>query len=187
MNIAIIGSQGDLAVALSSAFHQDHSVLCYGKDHFNFLNKSSIIELANRIHTSDVIICCAGVCAEHDSWDMFTINSIAPMFLLEQLVNHKSTARVIMIGSHGAMWTSWPGIDFTRLTYNVSKECLQSFVIGISQGINTEITLTILNPSKFQSKLSNYRGFPIDYVVESVMAIINHKAPLLVVEYNTFK
>ena len=187
VNIAIIGSQGDLAQALTNRLGQDHSVTCYGKDEFNFLDKTSIIALADQIHAADVIICCAGVFTDYDSWDMFTINAVAPVFLLEQLSVRLSTAHVILIGSHAAMWTSWPDITLTRLSYNVSKECLQSFVTGLAQGAGTNLTLSILNPSRFQSKLSNYQGYPVDYVVESVQTIINSNAPLLVVEYNTFK
>jgi NAD(P)-dependent dehydrogenase (short-subunit alcohol dehydrogenase family) len=187
LNIAIIGSQGDLAQALTTTLGQEHSVLCYGKDEFNFLDKNSIIALADRIHTADVIICCAGVFADYDSWDMFTINTIAPVFLLERLATQKSNAHVIIVGSHSAMHTSWPGVTLTRLSYNVSKECLQSFVFGLAQSDNTNLTLSLLNPSRFQSKISAYSGYPINYVVESVQTIINSKASLLVVEYNNYK
>lgn len=187
MNVAIIGSQGDLAQALATTLGQDHSVLCYGKDEFNFLDKNSIFALADRTHTADVIVCCAGVFVDYDSWDMFTINTLAPVFLLEQLASRKSNAHVVLIGSHSAMHTSWPGVELTRLSYNVSKECLQSFVVGLAQSDNTNLTLSLLNPSRFQSKISAYSGYPINYVVESVQTIINSKAPLLVVEYNNYK
>jgi short-subunit dehydrogenase len=187
MNVAIIGSQGDFAQALTKKLEKDHSVLCYGKNEFNFLNKNKIISLAKRIYMADVIICCAGVLADHDPWDMFTINTVAPAFLLEQLDARSSRSHVIMVGSHAAMWTSWPGIEFTRLTYNVSKECLQSFVVGLAHRNQTNLTLTVLNPSVFQSKMSNHNGYPVDVVVESVQTIINSKAPLLILEYNNFK
>lgn len=187
MNVVVLGSQGDLARALTHTLGQDHSVLCYGKDEFNFLDKNSIIALADRIYTADIIVCCVGVYNGYDSWDMFTVNTVAPIFLLEQLASRSSKAHVIAIGSHAAMWTSWPGIDLNRLSYNVSKECLQSFIVGLAQGNGTELTLSILNPSRFQSKISDYNGYPVDYVVESIQTIITSKVPLLVVEYNTYK
>lgn len=187
MEIAIIGSQGNLAKALAEELEKDHSVTCYGKNKFNFLNKNKIISLAKHIYTADIIICCVGVLADHDPWDMFTINTVAPAFLLEQLDARSSRSHVIMIGSHAAMWTSWPGIEFTRLIYNVSKESLQSFIVGLAQRGQTNLTLTVLNPSVFQSKMSDYNGYPLDIVVESVQTIINSKAPLLILEYNNFK
>ena len=187
MNIAVIGNQGDLAVALTTSLQQDHLVTNYSKNEFNFLNKQSVIDLAERISSADVIICCAGVFSEHDSWDSYTINTVAPLFLLDRLTQLSSKAHFIMVGSHAAMWTSWPGINFARLVYNTSKQSIQSIVVGLAQSGQSSLTLTVINPSSFQSKMNNYQGYPIDQVVESVHSIITSSVPLLVVEYNNFK
>ena len=187
LNISIIGEHGDLARALSKKLITDHNVICYGKDKCNFLNKNEITALADKIYKSDIIISCPGVFTSGDSWDMFTINSIAPIFLLEKLVEKKSQTHVIIIGSHGAMWTSWPGISFERLLYNVSKETIQSFVTGLAQSGSSDLKLSVINPSKFQSKLNGYKGYPIDIIVDGIIHVIESPTPLLIYEYNNYQ
>jgi hypothetical protein len=182
--VSIIGENGDLAQALTSALKPDHLVLCYGKDDFNFLNKQQVSQLADTIHYSDIIICCPGV-VDADMWDMVTINSVAPIYLLEKLLHHKSTSHFIMIGSHGAMWTSWPGIKLNRLTYNISKGAIQSFITGLDQSNITKMPLSIVNLSKYKSKNSDYTGYPIELMVQSIVDII--ESPKLITEFGSYK
>jgi short-subunit dehydrogenase len=184
LNVSIIGANGDLANAVYSNLQQDHLVTCYSKEQYDFRNKDDIVELSGKIHTDDVIISCVGI-VDEDSWDVFTVNTLAPVYLLEQLSKHNSKSHVIFVGSHGAMWTSWPGISINRLVYNTSKQSLQSFVTGLDQSGTTELTVSILNPTKFQSKMSANHGYDINIVVESINHIIN--SPVLVYEYRNYK
>ncbi len=187
MNVSIIGENGDLAKALYNKLIIDHHVICYGKDQYNFLNKEDIIALVNHVYQSDIIINCPGVFTSDDSWDMFTINAIAPIFLLEKLIEKQSQAHVIIVGSHGAMWTSWPGVSFERLSYNVSKQTIQSFVTGLSQSELSNLKLSVFNPSRFQSKLNGYQGYPIDIIVDGIIHVISAPTPLLIYEYNNYQ
>ncbi len=187
MNVSIIGEHGDLARVLSKKLITDHNVICYGKDKCDFLIKNEITALADKIYKSDIIISCPGVFTSDDSWDMFTINSIAPIFLLEKLIEKKSQAHVIIVGSHGAMWTSWPGISLERLSYNVSKETIQSFTIGLSQSGISNLKLSMFNPSRLQTKLNDYQGYPIDIIVDGIMHVIQAPTPILIYEYNNYQ
>lgn len=188
MNIAIIGGWGGIATALITALEKEHSISWLGKNEFDFLSKTSVSALADRAHNADIIIYCTDAFDTPDTWDMFTINTVSLTFLLEQLVRkHSSNAHVIVIGSHLGMWSSWPGINLARLAYNLSKECLQSIIFGLAQCDNIGLKLSILNPSKIQTKMHSYQGYPLDCIVESIQTIINSKASLLVVEYNNFK
>jgi hypothetical protein len=187
LNVSIIGEYGDLARELYKKLTSDHTVICYGKDKHNFLNKNEIVTLVDSIYKSDIIISCPGVYTSDDSWDMFTINAIAPIFLLEKLIEKQSQSHVIMVGSHGAMWTSWPGISFERLSYNISKQTIQSFVTGLSQSELSNLKLSVFNPSRFQSKLNGYQGYPIDIIVDGVMHVITAPTPLLIYEYNNYQ
>lgn len=185
--MSIIGENGDLARALYKKLIKDHHVICYGKDQHNFLNKEDITTLADKIYKSDIIINCSGVFTSNDSWDIFTINSIAPIFLLEKLIEKKSQAHIIIVGSHGAMWTSWPGISLARLSYNVSKETIQSFTIGLSQSGTSNLKLSMFNPSRFQTKLNDYQGYSIDIIVDGIMHVIQAPTPILIYEYNNYQ
>lgn len=187
LNISIIGEHGDLAQALYNKLKTDHHVTCYGKDQYNFLNKEDITALADNIYQSDIIINCPGVFAYSDSWDMFTINAVAPVFLLEKLIENKSQAHVIIVGSHAAMWTSWPNISLERLSYNVSKETIQSFVTGLAQSDSSNLKLSVINPSRFQSKLNGYQGYSIDIIVDGIVHVIQAPTPILIYEYNNYQ
>jgi len=180
--VSIIGENGDLARALHKKLIPDYNVICYGKDKHNFLNKNEIITLVNNIHKSDIIISCSGIYTSEDSWDMFTINAVAPIFLLEKLIEKQSQAHVIIVGSHGAMWTSWPGIDLNRLAYNNSKSALQSYIEGLDHSAVSKLTLTIFNATRFQSQMSNYQGYPISNVVNIIKELITNLNPPLVYE-----
>jgi short-subunit dehydrogenase len=184
LNISLIGKHGDLATALNTRLIQDHIVTCYSQNDYNFLNKHQVSQLADTIHDSDIIICCPGI-VEADMWDMVPINSVAPIYLLEKLLHHKSTSHFIMIGSHGAMWTSWPGITLNRLTYNISKGAIQSFITGLDQSNITKMPLSIVNLSKYKSKNSGYTGYPVDLMVQSIVDVIEN--PKLVTEFGSYK
>jgi NAD(P)-dependent dehydrogenase (short-subunit alcohol dehydrogenase family) len=187
LNVSIIGENGDLAKALYNKLITDHHVVYHGKDQYNFLDKEDIITLVDHVYQSDIIINCPGVFTSDDSWDMFTINAVAPVFLLEKLVEKKSQAHVIIIGSHGAMWSSWPSISLERLSYNISKETIQSFVTGLAHSGASKLKLSVVNPTKFQSKLNGYQGYPIDIIVDSIMHVIQAPTPILIYEYNNYQ
>lgn len=186
-NVSIIGKHGSLAAALEKKLIADYHVSSYDKKEYNFLNKDSIVALANKIHSSDIIINCSGTFDKHDAWDSFLINAVAPAYLLEQLTLHKSTAHVIMIGSHSSMWTSWPGISFSRLMYNNTKQTLHSVVTGLSHSECSNLKLSIINCSKFQSSMNNLQGYPVDIVVDQILHVMNSPIPILVEEFSSYK
>lgn len=185
MQVMILGQQGSLAVALSNHLTNIHSVESIGKEESNFLSKQSVIALANKIHNNDVIISCAGSYNSLDSWDTITINAVAPMLLIEHLIKLKSTAHLILIGSHGAMWTSWPGISFERLTYNISKKTLQDIGTGITHSRCSTLKISIINLSKFESQLNGFTGATITDIVDVVNNIIDSPLPVLLYELET--
>lgn len=180
MNIAVIGKHGDLAIELQNNL-TDHHVTAYSKDQYDFLNKNNIQHLAEQIYNNDVIICCSGV-YDQDAWTSYIINTVAPIYLLEKLTALNSSCHVILIGSHSAMWTSWPGIDLNRLSYNTSKSALQSFVEGLEHSELSKLKLTMFNTTKFQSEMSNYQGQPISHVVNIIKDLITNTTPPLVYE-----
>ena len=105
----------------------------------------------------------------------------------EKLIENKSQAHVIVVGSHGAMWTSWPDISIERLSYNVSKETIQSFVTGLAHSGSSNLKLSVVNPTKFQSKLNGYQGYSIDIIVDGIIHVIQAPTPILIYEYNNYQ
>jgi hypothetical protein len=112
---------------------------------------------------------------------MLDINALGPIQMLAELQTAGSKAHVVIIGSHASTWTSWPGIDIKRLTYNVAKKTISEFAIGLEHSDASDLTLTVYHVSRFDSKM-NSGGRPISEVVKTISWIIDHKNPPLIFE-----
>lgn len=185
MRVAIVGEQGGLASALRHNL-AGHFVTYYSKKEYDISQKDNVETLAAQIFDNDIIICCAGVHGQ-DGWDTFVTNIVGPAYLLECLTSHNSNARVIILGSHSASWTSWPGIDVSRLSYNNSKSALKHYVLGLEHSGNSNLKLTILNPTRFQTSMSDNTGYPIDVVIKAIDYIVNAEVPPLIYELGSYR
>ena len=179
--LAIIGSQGGLATALHKKFSEEYIVECFGKEQYNLTDVNDIDKLSEKISKFDVIINCAGV-LNQDSWNTFIINAVAPARLIEQLTKHNSNAHLVLVGSHSSTWTSWPEISLERLWYNVSKETLESLVLGTNHSRGTKLKFTVFNPSRFQTPMRNFSGYSADIMVSAIEHIITTVPPPLIYE-----
>ena len=178
--ISIIGKSGSLASSLTAELSATNQVTCYGKEQINMLVPESISSNIDNIKDSEVIIICSGVLTGNVR-DMLDINSSGPIQILSELKTAGSNAHVVIIGSHASTWTSWPGINIERLTYNVAKKTILEFAIGFEQADSSDLTLTVYNASRFDSNM-NPGGMPIQQVVNNVSWIIDHENPPLVFE-----
>jgi putative NADH-flavin reductase len=183
MKVAVIGNQGSLAQALQLGL-KDHCVTSYSKEQYNLTQKENVEQLAKLIFDKEVIVYCSGI-INYDCWDTFIVNSVGPAYLLELLTNHESKAHVIIIGSHSSMWTSWPNISLFRLSYNNSKLAIKEYVTGLEQSKKSNLKLTIFNPSRFKSTMSDHTGYPIEYIVDTINYIIKSEVTPLVYELGT--
>lgn len=180
-SMAIIGSQGHLASSLYQHYCNQYNIKMFGQHKFDLRNRTDIDSLADEISEFDIIINCAGIFCQ-DVWDELIVNATAPIYLLSRLAILKCCSRFVQIGSHSAMWTSWPGISVDRLCYNVSKNCVQTAITGLSHSKQTDMMISIINPSKFKSGMSNYEGYEITEVIEYVNFVINSSNPPLIIE-----
>lgn len=163
--IAILGT-GTLARSLASKV----TARLFSRAECDLLQPISdnvIAELKN-YHT---IINCAGINTGSTN-NIIQTNFVGPVNLIEKLNNVGYAGRAIMIGSHGASWTSWPGIAHERLVYNTSKESLRNFVKGFAQSGLSKMKLSIIEPTKFQSPMSNHQGTAVESVADAIIKIL---------------
>ena len=179
--MALIGSQGHLVSYVKKYYQDSYNIQAFGQHQYDIRNKNVVDHLAEQIVGADVIINCAGL-FDQNVWDELLVNAVAPIYLLSKLTELQCQSKFIQIGSHSAMWTSWPGIDIDRLCYNVSKNCMQSAVTGLSHSGKTNMLLTIINPSKFKSNMSNWEGHNINTVIEYIDFVINSTNPPVLIE-----
>lgn len=133
------------------------------------------------ISENDVVIICSGTMSGNIN-KIMKVNALGPIHLLDELTRQNCKAHVIVIGSHAATWTSWPGVSLDRLSYNIAKKCLMDYVLGLEQSDATDMRLTLFNVSRFQSVMSNYTGRSMDEVLDKIMWLVEQEHPPLVLE-----
>jgi len=163
MNVSIVGG-GDLAKAFIK--QTSHNVTLYQHDDYDLTQQEQCQLLCKHLVNADAVIITAGVFVG-DTWNMWLVNAVAPSYIICCLDEQQYKGRIIVISSNGANWTSWPEISQSRLIYNTSKHAISKFVEGIEHAENSG-RYTVIEPSKFQSKMSQYQGSDIGQVVNAV-------------------
>jgi len=182
-SLCIIGD-GDLGKALYSYFEKVYDVEIVSRTDCDFLIKNDILVLSKKISQKDIVICTVGTFNENDTWNSYIVNSVAPSFLIKCMMNNNSLSHFIHIGSHGSTWNSWPGISIERVNYNNSKRSIHDFILSLSHSGLTDMKLSIIHPTKFQSKMSNYSGYDINDIIKSIEHVINSNVSVIVYEIN---
>lgn len=177
MSVAILGS-GSLGVELQKFL--PHSTV-FSRSDLDFLNQQSISDCVPRLLEFDTIINCIGV-YQGDTKDILQVNFVSPVTLTEALIQSNYQGHLIMIGSHAATWPSWPGISHDRLVYANSKLALRNYIFGLSQSKLTNMTLSMIDLTKFKSNMSNYQGYDIDKTAKLVATVINQGIKVLHIE-----
>lgn len=170
-NIAVIGRTSQLAKCLYNGLIPQHRVTVFGRPELDFKKPDSVRDLARSLCEFDCIINCAGSCVG-TAEEIYAVNAVGPIVLIKELQQLESTARVIMVGSHGAMWPSWPGADQSRIVYNCAKRALQDFVVSFSHARCSNMQLCVFNASRFQSAMSGYTGYETTTVAQQILDVI---------------
>jgi len=96
----------------------------------------------------------------------------------------KIASRFIVIGSIGAEYSSWPGIDNQRMIYNISKSSLEKWIQDYNQknftkdtGING-MRIQMCESAAFHSPMSKHPGLPIKEIINSVKYLINNPSAI---------
>jgi len=96
----------------------------------------------------------------------------------------KIASRFIVIGSTGAEYSSWPGIDNQRMIYNISKASLEKWVQDYNQKNFTKETgivgmrIQICEPSAFQTPISKHTGMPLQDIINSVEYLVQNPSAI---------
>jgi NAD(P)-dependent dehydrogenase (short-subunit alcohol dehydrogenase family) len=176
-SMAILGG-GELSTAIVNQLNQKFDINVFGHDKFDIRNKEQCNDIIVGLESYDIVVITAGKHSE-DIWDMWMVNNVGPAYIISNLENKYSNKKIIAVTSHGSSWTSWPGIDINRLVYNSSKSGLTNFVYGLIHRDSSKNRITILEPSRFQSTMSNNTGADINLVVNQIESIIDDPMHIL--------
>jgi len=181
--VAVIGASGTLAQALAHSF-AEYPVTVFGQPDYDMRDLNDIERLASQLNIFNVIIYCPGVLTAN-AWDTFSVNATAPAYLCELLATTDCQAHVIVIGSHSGMWTSWPGIDVSRLWYNISKQTLTATITALSHSGKTKMKYTVFNACKFKSSMSNHQGVDVEVIADAIKAVVKSPVPPVIYEMDS--
>lgn len=175
--MAILGG-GELSTAIVNNLKHKFDIVVFGHDKFDITNKEQCNEVVDGLVTYDIVVITAGKHSE-DTWEMWMVNNVGPAYIISSLENKYTDKKIIAVTSHGSSWTSWPGIDINRLVYNSSKSGLTNFLYGLIHRDSTKNKISILEPSRFQSTMSNNTGADINLVVNQIESIIDDPMHIL--------
>lgn len=152
--LAIVGG-GELASALV-ARNRHISSFCISREDRDISSQINCDEVVKDISGCPKILITAGV-FNHDAWQTWLVNTVAPCYIIQQLVVNGYQGHIAVISSNAANWTSWPGADIDRVVYNCSKHATSGFAAAMVQR-KSNVRITVIEPSRFQSTMSGQTG-----------------------------
>jgi hypothetical protein len=167
--LAIIGG-GTLAQAIAEQY--TGHVQIYTHDQFDITDQEQCDQLVPELATYDAVVVTAGEIS-NNTWSMWMTNTVGPCYLVGQLNDIARDQRIIVVSSYAARWTSWPDITVARLTYNMSKHAVSEFIMGLVQR-GAPNQLTLMEPSAFQSPMSDHRGATAEDMAAQVIAVLEN-------------
>jgi short-subunit dehydrogenase len=175
MKKILIISQSSLGSSFKSKYSDIYSIDSY--HNFDMKEKEDCIKLTEKIYDYDVLIITTG---SHtgDLWDIVSVNFTGPCYIISELVKNNFKGQIIYIGSYGSVWTSWPGIPIERLIYNTSKLSSKKFIQGLEHSKISNTRLSILNPSKFKTKMSQFQGMEVNEIINIIKWIVDSSSDI---------
>lgn len=171
-NIAIVGG-GELAKEIKHNAGDNYSkVDIIAHSEFDITSQIQCDAIVPRLAEYDAVIITVGNYSD-DMWQMSLINTVGPCYLIAKLNEVAVDQRIIAVSSHGSSWTSWPDIPTFKLSYNINKLALNEFCKGLVQQGTSTNKITVFEPSKFKSKMSNYQGANVNDMAWEVLDVVN--------------
>ncbi len=181
--IALIGNS-----TLSKSFNNRYKESFFLETFYStgIIDKTSCENLLANLYEYDTIVFTAGTILD-PVWEMLTLNFTVPAFIVSNLLENNFKGHFIYVGSYGSLWTSWPGINLKRLTYNISKLAANKFMNAVTHSNIGDMSISVLNPSKFKSKMSNFEGMEVEQVAEILKFIIDSSGTIKITNLNLTK
>ena len=121
----VIGSNGGVGKECENYFSTIYDVIPISREQGDLRNKEFLRTLVDKYNPS-VVLNCAGV-YEKEFYETFESNFLSVSFLTMEFYKKMKGGHIINICSSSANSSGWPGIEYDRITYNISKSSLKKF------------------------------------------------------------
>jgi NADP-dependent 3-hydroxy acid dehydrogenase YdfG len=149
----IIGSKGGVGNECVKYFSGIYDVISISREQGDLRDKNFLKTLVDKYNPS-VVINCAGV-YQKDFYETFESNFLSASFLTLEFYKKMKRGHIINICSSGANSSGWKGIDYDRITYNVSKSSLKKFSNMLQSSKNKSVKITTLEPAQINTSMGD--------------------------------
>jgi short-subunit dehydrogenase len=179
----IIGSNGGVGKECVKHFSTMYEVIPISREQGDLRDKDFLRALVDKYNPS-VVLNCAGV-YEKGFYETFESNFLSASFLTLEFYKKMESGHIINICSSSANSSGWPGIDYDRLTYNVSKSSLKKFSNMLQSSKNNSVKVTTLEPAQINTKMLKHKSdkvIPLEpfYIVEVIHWILNQPDSVII-------
>ena len=179
----IIGSNGGVGKECVKHFSAMYDVIPISREQGYLRDKDFLKTLVDKYDPS-VVINCAGV-YQKDFYETFESNFLSASFLTLEFYKKMKRGHIINICSSAANSSGWKGIDYGRITYNVSKFSLKKFSNMLQSSKNKSVKVTTLEPAQINTKMLKHKSkniIPIEpfYIVEVIHWILNQPDSVII-------
>ena len=179
----IIGSNGGVGKECVKHFSTKYEVIPISREQGDLRDKDFLRRLVDKYNPS-VVLNCAAV-FEKGFYETFESNFLSASFLTLEFYKKMESGHIINICSSSANSSGWPGIDYDRLTYNVSKSSLKKFSNMLQLSKNNSVKVTTLEPGQINTKMLKYKFdkvIPLEpsYIVGVIYWILNQPESVVI-------
>jgi len=172
----IIGSNGGVGKECVKYFSTTYDVVSISREQGDLRDKDFLQTLVDKYNPS-VVLNCAGV-YKKEFYETFETNFLSVSFLTMEFYKKMESGHIINICSSSANSSGWPGIEYDRLTYNVSKSSLKKFSNMLQSSKNNSVKVTTLEPAQINTKMLKHKSEKVkplepSYIVGVIHWILN--------------
>ena len=149
-----------------------------GRPEYDFTTQADCDRLLKEHNSPDIVINTLGAISDN-VWNNLVVNYVAPVYLTMGYLDQMQQGHIINVGSASSWWPAWPGLDMPRLSYNISKQSLALFNQHINRvhvDTKSDVTVSLFEPGKFKSRMSNNQGMEIDLIVDGIEHVIKSRS-----------
>ncbi len=179
----IIGSKGGVGKKCVDYFSSMYDVIPISREQGDLRDKEFLQTLVDEYNPS-VVLNCIGV-YEKEFFETFESNFLSVSFLTMEFYKKMESGHIINICSSSANSSGWPGIDYDRLTYNVSKSSLKKFSNMLQSSKNRQVKVTTLEPAQINTKMLKHKSDKVtplepSYIVDVIHWILNQPQSVVI-------
>ena len=179
----VIGSNGGVGKECVNYFSTMYDVIPISREQGDLRDKEFLQTLVDKYNPS-VVLNCAGV-YEKEFYETFESNFLSVSFLTMEFYKKMESGHIINICSSSANSSGWPGIEYDRLTYNVSKSSLKKFSNMLQSSKNSSVKVTTLEPAQINTKMLKHKSEKVkplepSYIVGVIHWILNQPESVVI-------